>query len=76
MEVKTPLGTPTSHMTVWRPGSTSPFQCQLAANAHPGRQQVAAQGHGPMPPVWETQAEFLALGFGMAQPEPLQAFRK
>lgn len=49
---------------------------QLSANAH----QWEAAGDGSTvirssPPMWDTQIEFLTLGFGLAQPQLFQALR-
>lgn len=33
---------------------------------------ILAQTLGPLPPILETQIEFLGLGFGLAQPSLLQ----
>lgn len=35
---------------------------------------MMAQGLGPLLPMWETQVEFLVLGFGLAQTQLFQAF--
>lgn len=35
-----------------------------------------AQAPESLPPIWETQNEFLASGFGLAQHWQLQAFAK
>lgn len=49
-------------------------QFELLGNAYPEWQQVALQGAEFIPVTWETQIEFLAPGFNLAQAQILQAF--
>lgn len=63
--VKTPLGLPVSCIRV--PELESWLYFQLCANVHCGRQQVMAQGNGPLPSQWDICIKFLALNFGLVQ---------
>lgn len=44
-----------------------PPATQLPANVRPERQRAVTQVLGHLPPMWKTQTELLAPGFGLAQ---------
>lgn len=67
--VKKSIGIATSHIGI-PPGFDSSF---LLMHIN-GRQQVLAQMVIRfLPPMWDTQIEFLTLGFGLAQTQLFQA---
>lgn len=53
------------------PGFRFQFCSQLKLSTNE-KQHGMAPGLGALPTSWETRIEFLALGFSMAQPVPLQ----
>lgn len=50
---------------LWHSGTVSTYSSLLM---HMGKATGNGSGTGPLPPTWETQVEFLAPGFSLAQP--------
>lgn len=74
--VKTVRGVPTFHIRVLWFESWICFPFYISVNAYSWRQKVMAQLVESLTCPWEMRMEFLATGFGLTQPLPLQSLRE